>query len=84
MFQDYISIPQNNPDLDYSPPPPFSNGGIYPSYVPQPFVYGIDEQSLRIDHPYNSYASSVSTPAATTVSEPYGYQSSKVGSASFF
>uniref|UniRef100_A0AC34F7N3 Ig-like domain-containing protein n=1 Tax=Panagrolaimus sp. ES5 TaxID=591445 RepID=A0AC34F7N3_9BILA len=52
--KDYISVPQNNPDLDYLPPP----NVIYqtsPGYAPHPHDYASSDNSIRYDQGYNSF-----------------------------
>uniref|UniRef100_A0AC35G811 Ig-like domain-containing protein n=1 Tax=Panagrolaimus sp. PS1159 TaxID=55785 RepID=A0AC35G811_9BILA len=52
--KDYISVPQNNPDLDYLPPP----NVIYqtsPGYAPHPHDYASSDNSIRYDQSYNSF-----------------------------
>uniref|UniRef100_A0A7E4VM93 Nephrin n=1 Tax=Panagrellus redivivus TaxID=6233 RepID=A0A7E4VM93_PANRE len=53
--KDYISVPQNNPDLDYLPPP----NVIYqatPSYARQmPHDYASSDNSIRYDQSFNSF-----------------------------
>lgn len=52
--KDYISVPQNNPDLDYLPPP----NVIYqssPGYASHPHDYASNDNSIRYEQSYNSF-----------------------------
>ncbi|OZC11075.1 hypothetical protein X798_01901 [Onchocerca flexuosa] len=75
--EDYISVPQSNPNCYYLSSSPLVNRSIYKVCTSHSFDCGIDEQNLHINHPYNSFASSATSTAAVTMSEPYRYQNSK-------
>ncbi|KAL3982333.1 Immunoglobulin I-set domain family protein [Acanthocheilonema viteae] len=74
--EDYIPVPQSNPNCYYLSSSPLINRSIYKACASHSFDCGIDEQNMHINHPYNSFASSAST-AAVTTSEPYRYQNPK-------
>ncbi|KAM3726047.1 Synaptogenesis protein [Dirofilaria immitis] len=74
--EDYISVPQNNPNCYYLPSSPLINRNIYKACGSHSFDCEIDERDMHTSHPCNSFASSAST-AAVTISEPYRYQNSK-------
>ncbi|KAJ1367137.1 hypothetical protein KIN20_027991 [Parelaphostrongylus tenuis] len=66
--KDYISIPQNNPDLDYIQSSTFSNS-LYPKCVNSSSTeYNV--MCGRYEHSYGSFASGVSTPGG--LSDLYG------------
>ncbi|CAI5456005.1 unnamed protein product [Caenorhabditis angaria] len=66
--KDYISIPQNNPDLDYlGPPSTFGPGSLYPKYLNGSTTEYICN---RYDHSYGSFGSGLSTPGG--ISDMYG------------
>ncbi|KAK0396447.1 hypothetical protein QR680_001719 [Steinernema hermaphroditum] len=75
--KDYIAIPQNNPDLDYLPPPTFQsvNGSPYQYYNPSTGF----ESTVRIEPSHDSFASNLST-SGTIISDAYGnmYSSDKL------
>ncbi|KAK6110636.1 Immunoglobulin I-set domain family protein [Brugia pahangi] len=75
--EDYITMPQSNPNCYYLSCSPIVNRSIYKTCASHSFDCGTDEQNEQhISHPYNSFASSSST-AAVTISEPCHYQNSK-------
>ncbi|CAD6185155.1 unnamed protein product [Caenorhabditis auriculariae] len=60
--KDYISIPQNNPDLDYLGPP--SSFGAPPNLYPKYINGSTNEYNVmcgRYDHSYGSFGSGLST-----------------------
>ncbi|EJW75597.1 hypothetical protein WUBG_13496, partial [Wuchereria bancrofti] len=75
--EDYIMMPQSNPNCYYLSCSPIANRSIYKACASHSFDCGTDEQNEHINHPYNSFASSSST-AAVTISEPCHYQNSKL------
>ncbi|KHN85959.1 Irregular chiasm C-roughest protein [Toxocara canis] len=74
--KDYVPIPQNNPDLDYLPPPTFI-GNIYQPYLNQPVEYSLDP-SVRFEPAYGSFTSGISTSAGATLSDVYAGNTSQV------
>ncbi|CAB3400505.1 unnamed protein product [Caenorhabditis bovis] len=66
--KDYISIPQNNPDLDYlGLPTSFGPGSLYPKCLN---ASGNEYICNRFDHSYGSFGSGLSTPGG--MSDMYG------------
>lgn len=82
VFQDYVPIPQSNPDLDYLPPPTFI-GNLYHPYINQPVEYSVDP-SVRFEPSYGSFTSGMSTPAGGALSDVYACNPSRVEVPSFF
>uniref|UniRef100_A0A915PJH8 Ig-like domain-containing protein n=1 Tax=Setaria digitata TaxID=48799 RepID=A0A915PJH8_9BILA len=74
--EDYMPVLSTNSNRYYLSSSPVINRNICQVCASNSFDCGFDEQNLHICHPYNSFASSAST-AAATISEPYRYQSSK-------
>ncbi|VDK88337.1 unnamed protein product [Litomosoides sigmodontis] len=74
--EDYMPAPQSNLNCYHLSSSPLVTRSIYKGCVSHSFDCGIDEQSVHLNHPYNSFASSPST-AAVITSEPYRYQNSK-------
>ncbi|TMS36091.1 hypothetical protein L596_003346 [Steinernema carpocapsae] len=76
--KDYIAIPQNNPDLDYLPPPTFQSvtGNPYQQYYNSSVAF---ENALRVEPSHDSFASNLST-SGTIISDVYGnmYSSDKL------
>ncbi|VDK49658.1 unnamed protein product [Anisakis simplex] len=75
--KDYVPIPQNNPDLDYLPPPAFV-GNIYQPYFNQPVECAFDHPNARFEPSYGSFTSGMSTPAGATLCDMYACNSSRV------
>uniref|UniRef100_A0AC34PUG5 Ig-like domain-containing protein n=1 Tax=Panagrolaimus sp. JU765 TaxID=591449 RepID=A0AC34PUG5_9BILA len=52
--KDYISVPQNNPDLDYLPPPNVIYQPMH-NYIPHPNDYSLNDPNIRYEQSCNSF-----------------------------
>ncbi|MFH4973328.1 hypothetical protein AB6A40_000037 [Gnathostoma spinigerum] len=75
--KDYVSIPQNNPDLDYLPPPSFVGTNYHHPYLASTIDYGGGEHlpGVCFGSSYGSFVSGMNTPSVTDI---YTYNPSKL------